>query len=587
MRNISNSRTINKSLRALWGLMSKKLRFQFIQLLFLVVVGGLSEVISLGAIIPFLAILINPADASNIPFVSWAINFFNLDIINGNYGQLMIIFSLIIVIANLFRYLLIYMTNKFNYGLGHEIGIGIYKKALFESYDIHISRNKSEVISGFVKLELALWLVITALNALSAIILSLFITFTLFFISPFYTSAILTLLGLIYSLFYIVSKKWLVTNSDIVSLNGDTRMQSIQEGLNSIRDIILGGKQTIFLDNFIKIDKEFRSAQVSTEVIAPAPRHMIEVSCILFIVFFAYLSINEHGNASTFIPTIGVLVVGLQRLIPLGQQIYHGWTKYNGEKRPFNDIINLISNSIESNFSNSKEIIFNKKIEFKNVSFQYKKDDLNVISNVNFKIIKGARIGVIGSTGSGKSTLVDLLVGLLEPQSGEVLIDDVPLRQEYHKSWREKISYVSQDVYLLDGTFLTNVAFGENIESIDIDRVIWACEKAQISNFIDNCTERYETMIGDDGVYLSGGQKQRIAIARALYKNSSILVFDEATSALDTKTENSIVTSIDSLGSEITTISIAHRLSTVENCDWVYRINKGSIEVEGFPKDVL
>jgi ATP-binding cassette, subfamily B, bacterial PglK len=587
MRNISNNRTINKSLRALWGLMSKKLKLQFVQLLFLVIVGGLSEVISLGAIIPFLAILINPVDASNIPFVSWAINFFNLDIINGNYGQLMIIFSMIIVIANIFRYLLIYMTNKFNYGLGHEIGIGIYKKALYESYDIHISRNKSEVISGFVKLELALWMIITTLNALSAIILSLFITFTLFIISPFYTAAILALLGVIYTLFYFISEKWLITNSDIVSLNGDTRLQSAQEGLNSIRDIILGSKQNFFLDNFINIDKEFRSAQVSTEVIAPAPRHMIEVSCILFIVFFAYISMNENGNASNFIPTIGVLVVGLQRLIPLGQQIYHGWTKYNGEKKPFNDIINLISSTLESTLVNSKELEFTKKIEFKNVFFQYKSNELNIINNVNFKIMKGSRIGLIGSTGSGKSTLVDLLVGLLIPQSGEILIDDIELTQEYLKSWREKISYVSQDIYLLDGTFLINVAFGEKIELIDEDRVKWACEKAQISNFIDEYAEGYETLIGDDGIYLSGGQKQRIAIARALYKNSSILVFDEATSALDTKTEKSIATAIDTLGPEITTISIAHRLSTIENCDWVYKINKGVIESQGSPKDML
>jgi ATP-binding cassette, subfamily B, bacterial PglK len=587
MSNISSNRKINTSLRVLWSLMSKKLKLRFFQLLFLVFIGGLSEVISLGAIIPFLAILINPEDASNIPFISWAINFLNLDLINGNYGQLMIIFSMIIVIANLFRYLLIYMTNKFNYGLGHEIGIGIYKKALYESYDIHISRNKSEVISGFVKLELALWMIITTLNALSAIILSLFITFTLFFISPFYTTAILALLGLIYTLFYFISEKWLVTNSDILSLNGDTRIQSAQEGLNSIRDIILGGKQNYFLDNFIKIDKKFRSAQVSTEVIAPAPRHMIEVSCILFIVFFAYISMNKYGNASSFIPTIGVLVVGLQRLIPLGQQIYHGWTKYNGEKKPFNDVINLINSSLVATLVNSKELEFTKKIEFKNVFFKYKPNELNTISNVNFKINKGSRIGLIGSTGSGKSTLVDLLVGLLTPQSGEILVDDIELTQKYLKSWRKKISYVSQDIYLLDGTFLINVAFGEKRELIDEVRVKWACERAQISNFIDECAEGYETVIGDDGVYLSGGQKQRIAIARALYKNSSILVFDEATSALDTKTEKSIAIAIDTLGPEITTISIAHRLSTIENCDWVYKINKGVIESQGSPKDML
>jgi len=567
--------------------MSKKLKLQFFQLFFLVIIGGLSEVASLGAIIPFLALLINPLEASNISLVAWAIDFFKLDVLNGNYGQLMIIFSVIIVLANFFRYLLIYMTNKFNYGLGHEIGMGIYKKALYEPYNVHISRNKSEVIGGFIKLELALWMVITSLNALSAIILTLFITLTLVLISPKFTLLILIGLGAIYTLSYILSKKWLLNDSDVVSLNTNTRMQTVQEGLSSIRDIILGGKQTVFLNNFKKIDKEFRSAQVSTAVIAPAPRALIEVSCILSIVFFAYFAINEHGNASTIIPTIGVLVVGLQRLIPLGQQIYHGWTKYNGEKKAFNDVIDLISENLENQTNNAKELIFNEKIEFIDVTYKYEKHGSKVLTNLNFKIKKGARIGIIGSTGSGKSTLVDLLVGLLTPTSGKILIDDIQLTQEYLQSWREKISYVSQDIYLLDNTFFINVAFGENKESIDEERVQWACKKAQISNFIDDCADGYKTLIGENGVYLSGGQKQRIAIARALYKNSSILVFDEATSALDNKTEKSIVAAINNLDSEITTISIAHRLSTIENCDWVYRINDGSIKVEGLPKDVI
>ena len=256
-------------------------------------------------------------------------------------------------------------------------------------------------------------------------------------------------------------------------------------------------------------------------------------------------------------------------------------------KKAFNDVIDLISENLENQTNNAKELIFNEKIEFIDVTYKYEKHGSKVLTNLNFKIKKGARIGIIGSTGSGKSTLVDLLVGLLTPTSGKILIDDIQLTQEYLQSWREKISYVSQDIYLLDNTFFINVAFGENKESIDEERVQWACKKAQISNFIDDCADGYKTLIGENGVYLSGGQKQRIAIARALYKNSSILVFDEATSALDNKTEKSIVAAINNLDSEITTISIAHRLSTIENCDWVYRINDGSIKVEGLPKDVI
>lgn len=582
-----NNKNFSFRLKTLWSLMSKKLKLRFVQLLSLVALGGFAEVASLGAIIPFLAILINPTEANDIALVSWAIKFFNLDVLNGNYGQLMIIFSIIIVIANTIRYLLIYMTFKFNYGLGHEIGIAIYRKALYEPYSVHIARNKSEVIGGFNKLELFIWMVLTSLNAVSALLLAIFITLTLVIISPLLTSLILFGLGVIYTLFYLLSKKKLLKNSNTISLSTNKRIQSVNEGLGSIRDIILGNKQESFLRSFIKFDKGLRSAQLSNEVIGPAPRHLIEVSCILFIVFFAYYSINDQENASTIIPSIGVLVVGLQRLIPLGQQIYYGWTKYHGEKEAFYDVIGLVSENKINKEIDSKKIEFERQIEFKNVSFKYRENASFVLKDLSFTIQKGSRIGIVGGTGSGKSTLVDLLVGLLAPSHGKILIDDVLLESQNEKSWRRKIAYVSQEVYLLDDTFLVNVAFGEKEKSINFNRAKWACEQAQISDFIENTQNSYHTIIGENGVSLSGGQVQRIAIARALYKKSSILVFDEATSSLDYKTEQSVVSSIGQLDSEITTITIAHRLTTVENCDWVYEIKNGLISAEGEPKDVL
>jgi ATP-binding cassette, subfamily B, bacterial PglK len=587
MLNSSNKISFKDRLNILWVLMSKKLKFQFIQLLILVVLGGFAEVVSLGAVIPFLAIIINPSEAADISLVSWAIDFFKLDIVNGNYGQLMIIFSIIVIFATVIRYLLIYVTFKFNYGLGHEIGVGIYKKALFEPYSNHISRNKSEVIGGLNKLELFIWMALTSLNAISSLLLAVFITITLLIISPVLTSLILFGLAAIYTIFYFISKKKLVTNSNEISVKSIKRIQSVNEGLSSIRDIILGNKQNFFLRRFKKFDQEFRSAQVSNELIAPAPRHLIEVSCILFIVFYVNFSINSQGNASTIIPTIGVLVVGLQRLIPLGQHIFHGWTKYKGEKEAFNDVIGLISENLKNIDPESTNIAFEKQIEFKDVSFRYQENQSCIIQNINFTINKGSRIGIIGGTGSGKSTLVDLLVALLNPTKGRVLIDNTPLLNKYQRSWRDKIAYVSQEIYLLDNTFLANVAFGEKDKSINVDRVIWACRHAQISDFIENSQNSYSTIIGENGISLSGGQIQRIAIARALYKSSSILVFDEATSALDNETEKSVVSAIELLGPEITTITIAHRLSTVANCDWIYKLNKGRIESQGNPKTML
>jgi len=582
-----NHQSICVDLSILWNSLSRKRKLQFFQLLFLLFLGGIAEVASLGAIIPFLAILINPQEALNIPLVAWVLEIFNFNIHKEVYGQLMVVFSIVIVIAYIVRFLMTYATAKFNSELGHDLGVGIYKNVLYEPYNVHISRNSSEIIGGFHKLEIFIWLILTTLNAISGAVLILFITVTLIFINPMLTILMLLCLSIAYALFSFFSKERLKNNSIVIGINSNKRIQAIQEGMGSIRDVLLDNSQKPFLGIYKKLDLEMRNAQISNEIIGPAPRYLIEVLGVLFIIFFAYLSINEHASASSILPTLAVLVLGLQRLIPLGQQVYYGWTRFNGEREIFHDIVKLIKEQADGEKVKSKDLIFNQKIEFKEVSFRYQNHLPLILNNLNFTIAKGSRVGIIGATGSGKSTVVDLLMGLLNPSHGKIIIDGVELTKEYSNSWKRNIAHVPQDVYLLDASFMENIAFGKRQDEIDIDRVIWSSKKAQISDFIDECDQGYDTLIGERGISLSGGQKQRIAIARALYKKSSILVFDEATSALDDVTEKSVVSSIELLGPEITTITIAHRLSTVANSDWVYKLNQGCIEDEGNPEDML
>lgn len=583
----SKNKNLIYSLVTLWSVISRKCKLQFIQLSFLILLGGLSEVMTLGAIIPFLAILINPQDSLNIPLVYWVVNFFNFDILNGKYAGLMIIFSLVIVVANIVRYLLAFITVKFIYGLGHELSTTIYKNVLYESYAIHINRNSSEIIGGLSKVENFLWLVLTTLNALSGGVLILFITTTLIFINPLLTILIILGLSISYILFSLIFKDKLKANSRVISRNKNLEVKAVQEGMGSIRDILLDNTQKVFLGDFIKLDKQMRNAQTSNEVISPAPRYLIEVICILFIVFFAYLSINQNVKGSSVIVTISVLAVGLQRLIPLGQQVYYGWTRYNGNKEVFYDVVGLISKYENEDNILNEDISFNNTIEFKKVSFRYQKNLPLIIENLTFKIKKGSKVGIIGSTGSGKSTVVDLLMGLLSPSEGIISIDGKVLEKKYITSWKKNIAHVPQDVFLLDSSFKENIAFGKHYDEIDIDRVKWASKKAQISDFIENSSMGFDTLLGENGVALSGGQKQRIAIARALYKKSSVLIFDEATSALDVQTEKSVVSSIELLDDNLTTITIAHRLTSVLNCDWVYQLKNGYIIDQGAPKDII
>jgi len=586
-KTLKNYPSIVLDLRALWNSLSKKLKIKFFQLLFLLLLGGVTEVISLGAIIPFLAILINPQEALQLPIVIWILEILRIDINKDFYGQLLLVFSAIMITAYMFRFLLTYSTVKFNYKLGHELGIGIYKNVLYDTYDIHIARNSSEIISGLHKLDRFIGLVLTSLTAFTSLVLIIFITTTLAFINPLMTVFMFFSLAISYIIFSFFSKNILKINSNIISSNTTRRFQAAQEGMGSIRDILLDNSQKVFLRDFKKLDHQLRNAQASNEIIGPSPRYLIEVVGILIIVFYAYYALNNFADASIIIPSLGILILGLQRLIPLGQQAYYGWTLFNGHKEIFHDVIRLIKGPAFKDKAKDENLIFNKKLEFKKISFRYSSHLPLILNDLNFKITKGSRVGIIGGTGCGKSTLVDLLIGLLDPSTGSILIDGLALEGKYKKSWQKNIAHVPQDVYLLDASFMANIAFGKLEEDIDIERVKWSSKKAQISDFIESSANGFHTLIGEKGVSLSGGQKQRIAIARALYKKSSVLVFDEATSALDVNTEKLLVSSLELLDSDITIIVIAHRLSTVASCDWVYKLNKGIIENQGSPQDML
>ena len=220
---------------------------------------------------------------------------------------------------------------------------------------------------------------------------------------------------------------------------------------------------------------------------------------------------------------------------------------------------------------------FNRSIEFRNVDYLYQGGGGRVIQNVSVEICKGARIGLIGTTGSGKSTFLDLLMGLITPSAGAIYIDDLPLREFNRSAWQKKIAHVPQSIFLTDASIAENIAFGESQESLNFKRIRLAAERAQIASFIENCPDGYGEVIGERGVRLSGGQRQRIGIARALYKEASLLVLDEATSALDSKTEKDLMNTINSLGNDLTVIMVAHRMSTLQKCDQIIQLEKGVI----------
>ena len=285
---------------------------------------------------------------------------------------------------------------------------------------------------------------------------------------------------------------------------------------------------------------------------------------------------RRPGGITAAIPVLGALALGAQRLLPLMHQAYSGFTLGIGNVRLLGDIAALAEASVDEDDRGGVPLPFEQSIELRSVGFGHPESSF-ALAGIGFQIGRGERIGVAGPTGSGKSTLLDLIMGLLEPDSGEILIDESPLDAGNRGRWRAQIAHVPQSVYLADESIAANIAFGVSPAAVDHERVRLAAATAQLDGFVTGLPQGYETRVGERGIRLSGGQRQRVGIARALYKQAPVLIFDEATSALDDATETAVLNAIMALGTEITVIMIAHRLSTLAGCDRIVRLADGRL----------
>ena len=435
-----------------------------------------------------------------------------------------------------------------------------------------------------IKLNYLVSVIYLILNALSAILLILFI----FIFLLIYQTKIALFVGIFVSSFYAlatyISDKRLNYNSKQIAKSSNSLVKVIQETIGSIREIILMSRPSIYRNEFSNADNTLRIRSAENQFISIAPKYLIESLGIFIIAFIAYYFNLSGKSSSELLTVLGTFALAAQRLIPSFQTVYSAISKIRSYGQSVQDVLALINlplNKIELN-TTDKKYKFLKKIVFENVSFSYDNSREIVLKNVNISIQKGQCIGIKGATGSGKSTLISLLIGLLSPSKGMIKIDEISLysnnKNGFLQRWRNSIALVSQDPFLIDDTLLGNIAFGCNKNEIDFDNVEKAASLARIDNFIKSTENGYYTFTGERGIRLSGGQKQRIAIARALYRESEVLILDEATSQLDKKTESQIINSIKSLKKIKTIIMIAHRENTLEYCDEVYSLENKNLK---------
>lgn len=582
MSSLSPSVSLINNLRALLGCLPPRRRPQLVLLLGLMLSSAVAEVVSLGAIVPFLAILVDPVQALQKPLVADVVGAFGMTGSEDLRWQLTLMFAIAAVVAGVVRFVLIYATSKFNFGIGHEIGAEVYRRALYQPYEVHVARNSSQIIGGLNKVDEVVSVIFSLLNTCSAILMALFIITALVLIDPLVATAALTGFGGIYAVASVITRKRLARNGQVLNWGYTNRVQAVQEGLGGIRDVLLDQAQPLFARRFNQIDWPLRQAQASNNIIGPSPRFAVEALGMVLIAFLAYYLTATGGGVAGAIPVLGALALGAQRLMPLMQQTYQGWVFVASHRQVLIEVASLLQQPVSSKTqAQVAPLPFEREIRLEKVSFCYQPHLPLVLHDVDLAIPKGARVGIVGTTGSGKSTLIDVLMGLLQTSTGQILVDGTPLNGAAQLAWQRNIAHVPQAIFLADESFAENIAFGVPPKQIDLARVRQAAQQAQIAEFIEASPKGYGAMVGERGVRLSGGQRQRIGIARALYKQAKVLVFDEATSALDSETEVAVMQAIEGLGRELTIVLIAHRLTTLQGCDIIYRLDKGRVVSSG------
>jgi len=569
---------------SIWKYLSKRRKFQLVLFTNLNILSSFSESLSIALTLPLISVLIDP---ERIWQIRWLQNIFlNLGIYSSSKIILPItlLFIFASIISTLIKLFILRTNNFFAAAIGNDLSCLTYSRTLNQPYEKHIELNSSETISATTTyVDSTREAIYSVLNFLSYFCFVITIEITLFVFNWRIALFSIFIFGISYFFISYKSKLVILKNGKIVSILAKERVQLIQEGLGSIRDVLLGSKQKVFINKYSNIDLIYRRKIASNKFITFSPRYIIENIGFIFIAILAYKFSNDNSSTQNGLPVLGTFAVAAQKLLPSMQQCYNSIGTIRSNKSSILKVLEILNKKNYIVYPKKiKPLNFKDSISLSSIDFKYPYSNKFILRDVSLLIKKGERIGIIGKTGSGKTTLTDILMGLLKPSKGIIKIDGINLYKknipEILFQWRLAIAHVPQNIYLSDNTIAENIAFGIPMDKIDFSKLEKVSKKAQIFDFIKSSKNNFLTKVGENGLKLSGGQRQRIGIARALYNDAQVIFFDEATSALDNITEKALINSLNLLDSNLTIIIVAHRLSTIKNCDRVIKVEDLKLE---------
>ena len=565
-----------------------------ILLLLMILTMALLDMIGVASILPFMAVLTNP----NIIETNIIINkMYQISIIFGVENNEEFLFALgilvfVLLITSLsFKALTTYIQVRFVQMREYTISKRFVESYLHQPYSWFLNRNSANL--GKTILSEVGGVVGKGLKPLMDLIAKSMVTIaliTLLIIADPKLALIVGLsLGLAYAIIYKFTLSYLKKFGEQRFKSNESRFTAVNEAFGASKVIKVSGLENIFIKRFSDPAKIFAKSIASSAVISQLPRFALEALAFGGIILLILYMMLQKGSFYDALPILSLYVLAGYRLMPALQQIYSSLTNLSFIRPSLDSLIEDIKN-LKPHYHNDNKyaLSLNKKISLKNINFSYSNDTRKILSDININIPVKTTVGLIGATGSGKTTTVDIILGLLEAQSGTLEVDGTIITKKNLRAWQRSIGYVPQNIYLSDDTIASNIAFGYQHENIDQKVIEKVSKIANLHEFVINeLPKQYQTSVGERGIRLSGGQLQRIGIARALYHNPQVLILDEATSALDNDTEQAVMEAINNIKNDTTVILIAHRLNTVKNCDFIFKLDKGRVVSQGTPKELL
>lgn len=555
-------------------------------LLILVIIMAVLEMIGVASIMPFIAVVSNPSVIETNYYFKYLFNFLEFQKPENFLFLIGIVVFFIFLFSTIFKAFTTSLMLRYSRFREYSIANRLVKAYLNQKYDFFLEKNSSD-LTKMILSEVG--------QIVGGVILPLIEIFTQFFIivaiitlliivNPYITIIGGLSLSFLYLLIYLLFKKKLSYLAIQRKQANQIRFRALLETFRAIKIIKSLGIENYYSKIFKNAAYNYAKSQSSAHIVAQLPKYFIEIIAFGGLLILILILLKTHGNIQTILPTLSLFAFAGYKLIPGINGIYNNLVALKFSESILEQLFNeskQLTIEIKKPYAKSK-ILFNKNIEFKNVYFKYPKSEDFIIKNVNFEINRNSVVGFVGETGAGKSTIIDIIAGLLQPSDGKVYVDDLEINQNNLRAWQDLIGYVPQEVVLSDDDIKSNIAFGKNKDQIDLKKLDYVTKIASINDFVNlELSEKFDTFVGEQGIKLSGGQRQRLGIARALYRDPRLLILDEATSSLDNLNEENIIKSLRQISKNLTIIIIAHRLTTVKECDVIHFVKDRTIVDSG------